>query len=492
MSKSTATSYLIQNMSQSEKRYFSLINKHTTGKKNYLKLFNLLDKKPDATNSQISAGLKSTSSNIAQDKAYLEWQLLRSLRQFHEEHSFTIQLQNTLSEIEVLFNKRLFDLCTKMIKQSKTSATTGDFFAHHLQLIEWEQRCTIAAGDMDYFRTRHQHLFDEEQSVLKKMGELTEIKREKTMLMSIFFTTRYLGEKNLSAFRAALKKSEKRKLSSITSNRAKLQQLEMMFLGYQYLMDTPNAMKYCRQGVEFFHNQPRLIAYHLSAYCAFMANFISGCIQLGNLDEALSAIEKYEQIANLKGVKPSLHLIVEMQMNSSIYKLMIYSAREEFKKGLTVIDSTQKYFLPISKHKRKEGLVLFIYYAAYFNLFNKQPGSCLDYLTMLFTEFKDEDRSDYFTCAHVMELMAHYDLKNWRVLPYKAVSVKRFLQSRGVAIKSPILIVRCFEQLEKLQPKQHRAAFEKLLQELEQLNTKIEESYFIETLMIREWLRLQL
>lgn len=492
MIKSTSTAHLIENMNHSEKRHFMLLNQHAQPNKNYLQLFRILDKNPNADNDTITKKLGKSVSNLSQEKIYLQWQLLKSLRQFHEDQSYQIQLQNILSEIEVLFNKRLFDLCAKKIKQYKTIAREGDFFSHLMQFIEWEQRCSMASSDMDYIKSRQKKVFAEEEMVLHNLQELMEIKKEKTYLLSFLFPMGYLRNKDISIFRAAVKKSEKRKLLSITSTRAKLQQLEMMFLGYQYLFDIPSAMKYCRQELELFHTQTHLIPYHLSAYCACMANFISGSFQLGHLDEALQAIEKYEQIAFLKGVKPSQHLIIEMQLNSTLYKLMIYSAQEEYKKGWAVVESSRKYFMPLTKHKRKDGLVVFFFFAAHHALFNNQPNVCIENLDIIFKEFKEAERSDYVTCAHVMELMAHYDSKNWRTVPYKAQSVKRFLQTRKINLQAPYLIVKCFETLEKHDLKKHKKLFQNLLQELEKLdNENNDESYFIHTLMIKEWLRMK-
>ncbi len=489
MQKNTSVAHLIAHMTHSEKRHFMLRNQHAHRNKNYLQLFKLLQKNPDVGIAEVKRKLKKPVINFSQDKAYLQWQLLRALRQFHEDHSYTIQLQNTLSEIEVLFNKRLFDLCGKLITQYKPVARVGEYFTHLVQFIEWEHRCKAATLDTKYFNSTYKSVFREEQLAVKKEQELMEIRMEKMFLLTFLVPMGYLHNKDVSAFRLAVKKSEKRKIPTLLSTRSKLQQLELLFFGYQYLFELPRAMKCCREAVELFRAHPQVIRYHLGAYCAFMANYASLCIQLKKYDEAITAVELYEKTTTLKGIKVPIHLLVEIKINSTLYKLMIHAAKKEIKKGLAVVEAAGQHFIPVSKHKKKDGLVVYFFYAAQFYLFDKQPELSLENLNILFTEFKEIDRTDYFICSHFVQLLAPYDLRHWRIIPHKIQSLKRYLRTRKIRLHSQLLILKCFEAIERAQPAQHMRLFENLHSELNKSGIgNPDERYFIETLMIREWL----
>jgi hypothetical protein len=88
-----------------------------------------------------------------------------------------------------------------------------------------------------------------------------------------------------------------------------------------------------------------------------------------------------------------------------------------------------------------------------------------------------------------LQLMAHYDLGNYRLLSSKVKSVKRFLQTRNIKLQAANIILKFFDKLEKLLPKNHKIVSNSLLKELEKLDQEnVEESYFIQTLMIKNWL----
>jgi hypothetical protein len=489
MKKELSVGSIIESMTQSEKRYFKLNQQFSKKDKNYVKLFDLFDKIPNADNTLIKQKLKNVSSNISQEKVYLQWQLLHSLHGFHEQHSYNIKLNNVLCEIEVLYNKRLFDWCLKLIYQNKSIAREGEYMSQWLQLLEWEQRCSAFSADVNYFNGNYNKVYEEEQHVLAIANELMQIKKEKTYILSFLFPSGYLKDGDLGEFIKVLNRNLKKKHDKFLSIKAILQHLELLCLGYQYQFEIEKAMFYCKKSLDVLESNKDIIIYHLSAYCATMGNYISLSIQRKNFDTALVYINKYQETLFNQRLRVPPHLFIEMQITTSVYKMIIYADLCDFAKGLEIVQSVNSIFLPLKKHKRKDGFILFFYYAAVFNLFNNKPSDSLDYLDVIYNELDEMNRTDYYTCSMFLQLMAHYDLGNYRLLSSKVKSVKRFLQTRNIKLQAANIILKFFDKVEKLIPKNHKIASNGLRKELENIDVEnIEESYFIQTLMIKNWL----
>jgi hypothetical protein len=281
----------------------------------------------------------------------------------------------------------------------------------------------------------------------------------------------------------------KKKHDKFLSIKAILQHLELLCLGYQYQFEIEKAMFYCKKSLDVLESNKDIIIYHLSAYCATMGNYISLSIQRKNFDTALVYINKYQETLFNQRLRVPPHLFIEMQITTSVYKMIIYADLCDFAKGLEIVQSVNSIFLPLKKHKRKDGFILFFYYAAVFNLFNNKPSDSLDYLDVIYNELDEMNRTDYYTCSMFLQLMAHYDLGNYRLLSSKVKSVKRFLQTRNIKLQAANIILKFFDKVEKLIPKNHKIASNGLRKELENIDVEnIEESYFIQTLMIKNWL----
>ncbi|MFN8286703.1 MAG: hypothetical protein U0V74_08125 [Chitinophagales bacterium] len=141
---------LIQQLSTNEKRYFKLWASLKPGDKNYLALFDDLAGSGGYDVDGLSKHYGGNKAALAHNKEHLKDVLLRSLRNFHEESSIEIKVQNQLAEIEVLFSKKQFALCQK--KTDKWLAVTIEYemFPHALQLLRWHFAIKMRSGENAY------------------------------------------------------------------------------------------------------------------------------------------------------------------------------------------------------------------------------------------------------------------------------------------------------------------------------------------------------
>src|SRR6185436_12154389 len=93
--------------------------------------------------------MSHTTMNVSYEKKYLQKILMRALRNFHEDSSSEIILHQTLTDIEILFNKQHYDLCVALLKTAMPIAEENEHFTMSLQLLKWQRRIMIRKGQYD-------------------------------------------------------------------------------------------------------------------------------------------------------------------------------------------------------------------------------------------------------------------------------------------------------------------------------------------------------
>ena len=127
MSKSSSSklSDLINSLSKSEKRYFNIYaSKHVIGKNNkYVKLFDLISLQKPYNEKELNDKLRLKNEKQLSDlKLYLYELILRSLREYNTNKSIEIEIYQKQIDVQVLFNKGLFNQCSTLIESIKSIA----------------------------------------------------------------------------------------------------------------------------------------------------------------------------------------------------------------------------------------------------------------------------------------------------------------------------------------------------------------------------------
>ena len=117
---------LIKNMSMSEKRYFKIHStRHVIGyNNNYIHLFDEIDKQAEYDEAKVKKVFSKETfiKHLPSEKNYLYNHILDSLNAFHKDRTFLTRYSNVLMNIEILYNKGLFEQCRKVIQKAKKEA----------------------------------------------------------------------------------------------------------------------------------------------------------------------------------------------------------------------------------------------------------------------------------------------------------------------------------------------------------------------------------
>ena len=140
---------LVRSLSPSEKRYFSVqaSMQGDAGAKQYYLLYEILGACPvwDEELIKEAVALNFSTVNLPSLRRNLRKQLLRSLRQYHDENDPYLQLQNDIREAEIYFNRSLRTLCLDKIQKTLEKAMSSEDFEAQQQLFNMQREALLDA-----------------------------------------------------------------------------------------------------------------------------------------------------------------------------------------------------------------------------------------------------------------------------------------------------------------------------------------------------------
>lgn len=174
---------LISSLSQNEKAYFKRWVPNAGAKKDYLRLFDALDRKPTADNDTLKKLLGLNSKQVSSLKNHLWQTLLSSLRDYHRKHSLYIDLRSKQDHIQVLRLKGQLKLAEKEALRLIKYCDDIQAFTSRYRTLDQLEGIYITSGTSDakwdwvFMEKRHclHHLAqrDRMREIERKLAQIT-------------------------------------------------------------------------------------------------------------------------------------------------------------------------------------------------------------------------------------------------------------------------------------------------------------------------------
>ena len=147
MKPSTELHDLIKSLTKSEKRFFKLHSSLQAGDKNYLRIFDSIDKQKVYDEEAIKKQFANERfiKHLPSEKNHLYKLILKALRSYHAESSISGTLKQEIKNIEILYQKALYVECNKLLHRAKRIARDNERLATHLFDLA---RALITARDL--------------------------------------------------------------------------------------------------------------------------------------------------------------------------------------------------------------------------------------------------------------------------------------------------------------------------------------------------------
>jgi hypothetical protein len=416
---------LIHSLSKSEKRYFKLFTSMQGEDKDYVKLFEAVEKIGEFDEEKIKKMLKGEDflKRLPAVKNYLYGQIIKSLRMNYIGSTVDSELKEMIEEIIILYEKRLFKQCQKIIDKAKELATANEQTLQLIELNILEEKVQIEVLSLDKFEKVQSGALQLETELLEKQKNTAEYRDLYNKIVLINKKIKEARtEEELAQFREIIQHPLLLSFDKAKSFDAK-NYFYLIHLNYNHAKgDNEACLEIAEKQLELLESYPRKIAERPKMYIAALNNVLLSQIHLHSYPNFEKTLQKLRSI-------PLKSPIIEANrfVSSYIFEMVMYLDTGEFSKSVitreNILEGLKTYQNNINVIE--ETTLLYNLFYSYFG--TGEFSKALGIINKLMNEYQKELRYDIQSAVRILNLILHYELGNSRLLEYNAISAYRFL-----------------------------------------------------------------
>ena len=434
--------YLIKSLSKSEKRYFKLDAQKEEN--SFVRLFEAIDEQKSYDEGAIKALFKDEPfvKQLTTMKNYLKNKILRSLRNFYANQSVNTQLHHILLNVEVLYNKGLYEVCRSELKRAEKYARS---FQNHLlmiQITDWNRRIHQALHPAD----------------LQGIRKYVEIQKEQQQI-----TTDYLDLLLANTDPAHFSILHKRTPTLLNKT---LQEL----YNYQRFLydDVPEqAEKTLRELIAEWNKHPELLQEYFAMYLSVNNNYLAYLVYRKNYQEALRHIQR------MKGAEPNklrhTAIIAKETLRRINTEMEIYRDAKMINEAEQFIPEMKAYLENYHRIVPENYRLSFQFQFAYTYFLKKDFDKALLWINETLNDPNSKTGENLFLLrnTHWLNLLVHFELDSGFALRYYIDGMKRFLQKQGDAEEFEQVLLKSLPKISDMPSRrEQQAAFVELYETL--------------------------
>lgn len=432
-----STSYvfdLIKIMSKGEKRYFRLQNTkyNYKDKPNFIKLFEYFDTHNLFNEKDLKIVFKGQSwiKNLAFEKHRLYHLLLNALVMYEDSNAPGLNKENLLiRKVEVLFNKKLFDQCSKLLKKTKEITINKEYFLSSLRLSEIEEKLARYIYTNEAIFNQMPKIHEERKSLIGQymvLNRCSEFFNE----IKVYYGKRgaYYSNEDKEAIKNKMNPIINELEQSLNSNVSKATFHRAMTLYYSMLDENETGYNHQCELIKFMNVRYQHKSVDVSHYQLHLYNKLVYEISLHKFVDFKTTLEQFKQLKEETTSERGIikHFLYGKSIMWEVKWLTkdlngIYEEAEEY---------TSKITFPLGKYDLIVELnsywkLAYIYFV--FGEFDKAE----EFSRQILESFDRGMHLEYHASFRLLNLVCHYELGSLKLLAPLAKSAYRFLKRQN-------------------------------------------------------------
>ena len=436
MTSSNDLFILIKSLDKAEKRYFQLASSVHKGEKDYLKLFNAIEAQEIYDEQQIKIQLKGEAllGRLPVLKNYLYALIIKTLGNFHTNSSPEFIVNDQIKYIEILLRKDQYQQAFKILKKAKKAAYKYELFHYLISLLFVEERLNSVAG---YSRQNEKGILKtkkEQEAILEIYKNFNDYKYLVTSISNIHH--RHSSMQNKTSVRemqnimqSPLLKGERNALSI----GARFAYCHIWRSYYGFMEQWEKSYLYAKKAVELMRSNKEVRSINFQRYLVFLFNLGVVTQKLKRFGEARAILDElrsfYRDPVFTEVPRARLFtLLVEQEIG-----FVIKSGNVQ--KGPALVREIEIDFKKLKDKLPLVGQCNILYDVAQLYFYNGNFKLALAWVNRILNDSSYKQFQYLYSNANVLNLLLHFELKDFDLLPYAANTTYRVLSKREGAFK---------------------------------------------------------
>jgi tetratricopeptide (TPR) repeat protein len=424
---------LINSLTKTEKKYFKGHTLNTGGNKDYIKVFDAINRQTKTESVYNEDLLRSKIKdikiirNLSAIKNYLYNSILSALINYSARTTLKYKVSRLIDSIEMLSDKGLYKSALKLIKSTRKLIIKDHMLEYELMLNNLEMALSRRLG---YSNLKPVQLKE------KRMANRELINKSANHIEYRYITAQFYYMLNkqgapdtpgeLKYFDTLMKDpllKDHTKAVSISS----LKDFYDLTAHYCLLKnDFEGSLINLKETIKIYDKNPVLKYQTFLHYFSVVHNMLLALLRLKRFDEAEKFLSELK--LELKNKKLRKNELLKMRfVNLFQIELMVYYRLGNFHKMKNIAEEIN---ITLEKYRNKLGPLLkfsLIYHTAccYFGM--EKYTEALEWINRLVRKDEEDFPADYLITANILKLMIHYELKDYNFLGYFTISLQNLM-----------------------------------------------------------------
>jgi hypothetical protein len=424
---------LIHSLSKAEKRSFKLYanrNSSNPDELKFLQLFDFIEKSEvysdELVVSKIKGMKKAQLSNI---KAHLYKQLLTSLRLQHAAHLPLIEIRETLDHALILYHKGFYMQALRLLEKAKHHALRLESGLLHLEIIEFEKviESQYITRSMS---TRAEELTRESKDLELRVSGAVDFSNLSLQLYALYVKVGFVRDEKDYNF---VKEFFANRLPDYRIPELGFEEkmhLYNAYVWYHYItQDFLMCFKYAKLWVDLFEENPVRREFNKEMYLKGLYHLQNALFNLRNHERLADSILQLEQVD--LGTRENENVALLRDLYLLLAKINECYLSGTFTEGLDLVPKVEG-FIEDNEDRLDNHRIMILYYKVACLYFGSGDNKAtIRYLNKII-QMKDISLREDIQCfARILNLIAHFELRNDDLVDYQIKSVYRFLSNMG-------------------------------------------------------------
>ncbi len=396
-----------------------------TGEKGYLKLFDAVEKLEDYDDEAIRKMFEGEDfiKRLPAVKNYLYQQILKSLRVLHSGETVDSQLKDMIGEVAVLYDKRLYKQCSKILDKAEELAAKNELILQQIEINYWKEKISLETAAPDVLDKKLAASCEKETFLLGLQKNNLQFRNLHNQILILNKKIKEARtEEELAQFKDIISHPMLQSAYNALSFDARHYYYQAHLIYYHAQGDNEKCLAVAVELLKLLEGFPDKIKEKPKMYISALHNVLLSKIQLHSYDNFPETLDKLKNFP----VK-SLNTEVNRFVSASIFEMVMYLDSGQFTASKdtrdAIIDGMKKYTDKINAIEE-----ITLHYNLFYSYFGTGEFSkALGIINKLLNEYQKELRYDVQSASRILNLILHYELKNTMLLEYNAVSTYRFL-----------------------------------------------------------------